>query len=536
MTQSSGNNNPTLFFKNNPKLTVTDEQFYKFILQPELSQILYERYIIAKLPSLPEKKQALLKEQLGHIALFEIHTTCFPGFLRYIRKLVRKKPWYMKHIKELGYLIAIDLLYGDYATLRKAKEKPKEDMSKSTLVYERLSTRTRQRMFQYYPELLSKPLREVMTELKKTEQAFKTSYTAPPIGEMDPYYLASMPIQLDQYDIGFLKIRQLLAPIHADYRMAEPYDTEELLIFHDYMKESVKGFILQFGEPPQCNQWIKNHLLEGTTLTEHLYQGNMLAVIGRWFRKKAPSARLRLLKEKHPLRYTRKDARDAVKFTSQWINEQAALYDTLQRGVNGFNQYKMFQQGTWIQEECLKQLDLNPIDKGLCLNNLAEQYNLIGKHRKNKIYLLKALEVFEDINSDYDVAITLGYLCRANYLLGEAEKMAECKEKAITLLHGLQDSDFRLSWAYIRHADVAQMTDDLKWELDSLSRGLDHAARMVDGTLFDYINQRLITFNQGKNTMEIERRGFLKRPKITHWEKIGSSYHPRLPSDETPPV
>lgn len=533
MSTNNGHTNPT-FFSNNPKLAITDKQFYNFIMQPEISHLLYERYIIHHMDSLDENQKEELKEALGHIALFNIHTNCFPGFLRYVRKQNRKKVGYMKHIKELGILIAIDLLYGGKATLRRAKEKPSEDYEKSTLIYKRLSTRTRRRMFNQYPELLFKPLREVMDELEnQTEQPFKTSFTQPPIGDLDPQYLASKPFPLDRYDIGFIQIQMMMTPIHSNYRMVEPYDTEELLQFHQYMKESILDLIQQFGEPPDQNQWIKHHLQEGTILTEHIYQTIMLAVIGRWFRKKKASARLRLLKEKHPLHYTRKDAHNAVKFTREWVHDKIALFDMLNRGINGFNQIQMFEHGSWIAEECLMQLELEPADQGLCYNNLAEQYRLMDKPRKYKINLLHALKVFEEISSDYDVAVTLGFLANAHNLLRENHLSRQRKEQATSLLDRIEDTDFRLSWGFIHLADSARWMNDLKWEIECLSKGFDHASEATDERFIDYINERLIAIHQGLNPFMLEKQGILKRPELVSWKKIGSSHHPVLPSKET---
>jgi len=484
--------------------------------------------------TLDENERDELKELLGHIALFNIHTNCFPGFLRYVRKQIRQTVGYMKHIKELGLLIAIDLLYGEKATLRRAKEKPIEDYKKSTLIYKRLSTRTRRRMFNQYPELLFKPLREIMDELEnKTEQPFKTSFTQPPIGDLDPQYLASKPFPLDRYDIGFMQIQIMMMPIHSNYRMVEPYDTEELLQFHQNMKESVLNLIQQFGEPPDENQWIKHHLQEGTILTEHIYQTIMLTVIGRWFRKKKTSARLKLLKEKHPLHYTRKDAYNAVKFTREWVHDKIALFDMLNRGINGFNQMRMFEHGSWIAEECLMQLELEPADQGLCYNNLAEQYRLMDKPRKYKINLLNALKVFEEISSDYDVAVTLGFLANAHNLLRENHLSRQRKEQATSLLDSLEDTKFRLFWGYIHLADSARWMNDLKWEIECLSKGFDHASEVTDERFIDYINERLIAIQQGLNPLMLEKQGILKRPELVSWKQIGSSYHPVLPSKET---
>ncbi len=75
--------------------------------------------------------------------------------------------------------------------------------------------------------------------------------------------------------------------------------------------------------------------------------------------------------KKHPnpsFKYTRKDAENAIKYTNKWETNKVNLFDVINRGVSGLNRFKMKQQGAWLLEECLKQIELEPYDKGLCLN------------------------------------------------------------------------------------------------------------------------------------------------------------------------
>jgi len=71
-------------------------------------------------------------------------------------------------------------------------------------------------------------------------------------------------------------------------------------------------------------------------------------------------------------------------------------------------------------------------------------------------------------------------------------------------------------------------------EIESLLKGLEHASNLTDERFFDYYNNRLIAINAGKDPFILEQLGILKRPPLTPWIKIGSSYHPVLPSKDTP--
>lgn len=190
--------------------------------------------------------------------------------------------------------------------------------------------------------------------------------------------------------------------------------------------------------------------------------------------------------------------------------------------------------GVWLYTECLNQLELDPEDRGLCHHNLAIQYRDMKKPRKFKINLQKAMKIWNEIDAKYDIAITWGFLAHAHYLLSETEKHTKAKKKAITLLDKLEDTDHRLSWGFIHMADNARKTHDVRWEIESLSNGFDYASKLHDESHFNYINERLIAIHQGKDPYELEKRGLLFRPPMMSWINIGSSFHPVLPSKDTP--
>ncbi len=67
-------------------------------------------------------------------------------------------------------------------------------------------------------------------------------------------------------------------------------------------------------------------------------------------------------------------------------------------------------------------------------------------------------------------------------------------------------------------------------------QGLDHATGSQDDRNFLYINQRLMALNEGKDPFKLESMGLIKRLGVSSWERIGSSYHPRMPSKDSKPV
>ena len=523
----------TFISSENEKLKSEMEAFYKFLTRPELHTLLYEIYVNEQMKTLEPEEQEKLKSAFGHEVIFKILTNCFPGFLRYVRTQVRKLKWYQTQIKELAYLITLDLLYGRKSSLKKAKEAPKLNIKKASLEYERVTERTRRRFFHNYPELLSKPLRDVMHDLDdKREQPFNSIYTAPSTGQIDPAFLASIPFPLGKHDLKLMFLQEKMMPLHTMYRMVEPYDTEEVIEFHKYLQKILPEIITQYGPPLPENQWIKKSLEEGT-LVEDLYQTIMRSVLRRWFRKKRPSTRENLLHEKHPLRYTRKDAENAVKWTKEWIQNPTRVFDIIIRGVKGLNVFKKPEAGVWLYQECLKQLELESEDLGLCYHNLAIQYRDTNRLRKYKINLLKAMKVWEDIESQYDIAVTWAFLAHAYFLEGDISRVEQAKEKAMSILGGMSDNNYRLSWGYIHLADCARWINDVEWEIRSLSKGFEYASNYENDSFFDYYNGRLIAINRGEDPLQLEFMGLLRRPTMTPWQRIGTIFSPILPNKDT---
>ena len=91
-----------------------------------------------------------------------------------------------------------------------------------------------------------------------------------------------------------------------------------------------------------------------------------------------------------------------------------------------------------------------------------------------------------------------------------------------------------MTWGYIRHSDVARYIKDPMWEIESLFKGIDYASNCSDERMFTYINQRLLSINEGKDPFKLETQGELERPVISRWKIIGSSHHPIPPSKDTP--
>lgn len=531
MTRDPTSSSP--LFSDNEKLKVDDENFFKFLTTSGIHKILHRRYLMRKFETLDPEEQEKFKLQMGHVALFDIHTTCFPGFLRHVRKQIRKTKWYQTQIKTLAFLITLDLLYGEKATLKKAKEEM--DFEKTTREYERVNERTRRRFFEYYPELLSRPLREAMRDLDDDREApFNTIFTKPSIGDMSPTELETMHIPLDRYDIGFMQIQEMMMPLYTNYRMVEPYDTEELIGFHNYIQNILEEIIQRHGSPKEENRWIYNHLKRGTTLTENIFQTIMLSVLDRWFRKKQPSAREKLLHMKPRLKYTREDAENAVKYTNEWFRDSTLTFNTIQRGVHALRTLKP-EATVWLFQECLKQLQMDPEDLGLCYHNLAIEYRDLGKPRKYKIHLQDAMKVWEEIGSQYDIGVTWAFLSEAYLLEGKLKKAQQAQEDSMVTLGKLNDNE-PLSWGYLHLADTARRTNNLDWEYKTLFKGFEHSLDQDNEIFLNYYNGRLLALDQGRDPFMLEKMGLLKRPPMLPWIKIGSIFQSVLPRKEIKPA
>jgi hypothetical protein len=253
-----------------------------------------------------ERKAELTRFATG--LLFLSKRAVDPGFYRFVRKMeLKRKNWYWSQIKELGYLILLDVLHPESATPTQAAKKPKIGSAghSETWVTERHLRRIRRN----YPEVFFTPLK---VGGKKTPDKRKTRYSTifSDMSDVDDSELRAAVEMLATMGLAELpylgKIYEKRA-FHAALRMVDPDDVIGLQKFWEFQKASLRIITSKFGHATH-EEWLIPHIERGTLVLDTIYQFVDEAVALRWYRTvKSETKKARLLRERHHLSYSKED-------------------------------------------------------------------------------------------------------------------------------------------------------------------------------------------------------------------------------------
>ncbi len=125
------------------------------------------------------------------------------------------------------------------------------------------------------------------------------------------------------YEPMVREIQQFNAPL----RLIEPEDILAVQRFSEYLTVSEDIIVKKF-DPPTRNEWLVDNIKQRTRVVEGIFQLVEGAVALRWYRTiKSEDKKKRLLREKHPLKFTKQDAEIAVKENFKWISDPVTIVD-----------------------------------------------------------------------------------------------------------------------------------------------------------------------------------------------------------------
>lgn len=461
---------------------------------------------------------------------FLLRRTADPGFYRWVKKVeLKRKSWYWNQIRELGYLILLDVLHPENATPTRAARKPKptSDSPLDSWVTERHLRRVRKN----YPELFFTPPKTTGKKTKdKRETRYSTVFTD--MSELDEsdwrtatVILAAECLERLPYAEDVYEVRRL----HAALRMVDPDDLTGLERFWELQKASLEIIVDRFGYATH-EEWLLRHIKKATGVLEVVYQLIDDAVALRWYRTiKSEAKKARLLREEHPLRYSREDAVTAVEKTFKWFKDPVTSVDLIWRGAVAYLELGKHEVALWLYGECLKQ-PLEEEDKGLCLHNAAWAYRMKGRPRKYLIWLKKALTTFEALDDSFNIGTTWAYLAEAYHLLKNHHKCSEAIQRSKTILRESNLRDVKLAEAYLHMADCAMNIGDRLWEREAVELGFKAASRLENIGFALYYNRRLTDLEAGKSTADAEMEsGRQRRQSVHRWHIEGSEVFVPLP-------
>jgi tetratricopeptide (TPR) repeat protein len=477
-----------------------------------------------------KKNENEINEELHKFFLEDDFITRFThdySFYQYVRKTMMAKKWYWKQVKELGYLVLLDLLHPEVATPKNAEREPKSNSGEKLPDVFRIQNSRRTR--RNYPEIfftLTRTKRKGRRTKKFT--CFSTIFNDMPLENEDklPTALGLLAIQDERRKATIGKenlesMRQLM----AGFRMVDVGDLEGLKGFWLGQTESLNLIANTFYQSTE-KTWILDAIKGKKLIVEQMYQLIDVAVALRWFRTlKSKNKKDNLLRKEFRIKYNSQMTKRAVDLTFEWFENPIQAADLVFRGADAYLQENKLDVAIGLYEECLKQVGLEKEDVGLCYHNIAAIYMKKKKPRKYLIWLLKALEAFEEVESPFDVGITWAHLAEAYHRLKRKQDFEDARSQSKRILSSSGLSNYKLTQAHLLVADCAERLKHTDWEKEAVKIGLISASKLEDLEYFPYFDQRRHFLDLGIDTVLGEMRpGSIKRPPMFGWHKDSTRY------------
>ncbi|MCW4030568.1 MAG: hypothetical protein NWE92_13095 [Candidatus Bathyarchaeota archaeon] len=500
-------------------------------------------YTVQKIKELPETEKnqtfKIIKNYVLESEFLQKRELDF-GFYRYVKKrMMLRKDWFNNQIREIGYLVLLDLLHPEKATPTNSANKKLKNASPIAFTEKWLDDRQLERIRANYPEIFFTPQRVIvkgrgkrnnrrerrysttfsdMTEITEADRRIAWEFLEPIIAIKLPY--APMVREIQQFN--------------APLRLIDPDDILAVQRFSEYLKVFEDIIVKKFGLPTR-NEWLVDNIKQRTRVVEGIFQLVECAVALRWYRTiKSEDKKKRLLKEKHPLKFTRQDAEVAVKENFKWISDPITIADYVFRASESLEKMGEYKAQLYLFEACLK-LPLLPYDRGLCYHNIAWVYRLMKIPRKFLSNLQTALATFEGMKSAFDIAITWAFIGEAYQLLNNQTKSSEAIEKAQLLMAQPQLDDYQKVQAYEFLSDCFARMEKPTLEKNAVICGLKAAARMEQDPGYGlYFNQYLQLIEDGVIRLPEAAEELTKlRPPHFKWHKEEpNTYIPISPSEK----
>jgi hypothetical protein len=500
------------------------ELFLKPAYRMTYRHALYTAHKLKELPNMYQKKAEVKRFALDANFLFRFSHDYF--FYRAVRKKEMRKKWYWNQIREIGYLILLDLLHPENAFPTKAEKKPrKAARAPNYPSSDWLKDRQLRRIRKIYPEVFFTPLDNRQKKNDKRFTRYSTIFNDMPL-ENDEDWPAALQLLAaqDAARLPYAKVIDEVRETVAGLRMVDPDDIAGLETFWEMEKQSLEIIAANFGQSKD-HIWLIPQIKEGTAVVELMYQFIDMSVALRWFRTiKSEEKKERLFKEKYPVRYSKEDARRAVELNFRWFKDPIKATDLVFRGASAYGRLGKFEAELSLFKECLKQpLELK--DKGLCCHNIAFTYRMMKKLKRYLGWLKKALAIFRELESPFDMGITLAYIAEAYYELGKQQKYENARRMSKDILSSANLTDSQLAEAYLCVADCAMRIRNRIWEREAVVSGFAAASKLDDLYMASYFSQRIGDLDAGKWTSEAEQEpGKLKPPSIFKWYRDTTAY------------
>jgi hypothetical protein len=519
--------NTTPSFSVLPMNAEQSQQIKEFIQKPGMRMDFRRAlYSVEKLKEVDPNDAEARKKVLAEFARessFLLNREVDFGFYRFVRKHeLSRKNWFNNQMREIGYLVLLDLLHPEKAMPYRAADKSTKNMPPLTLKDKWQSIRNLRRVRRDHPEIFFNPLmvyKKGRGKQSKKERRYSTTFSdMSEIGELEG--TVALEMQLVQ-DAARLPYEGLVDRIHyttAALRLVESTDIICLERFWEYQKASLQIITNRYGSPTE-NQWLVPHIEQGGSLLEIFFTLIDNSIALKWYRTiKSATIKEQLLKRKYPIKYTRKDAEAAIKANLRWIKKPVVIADYVFKAGNAFSMIKLYDSAIYIHEECLKIPNIEPLDKGICLHNIACYYRLKEKPKKFLSYLKKALAVFEEIKNPFELGMEWAFIAKAYHFQNAKLKEQDAKVKSQNAITESNISDFLKMKAFLWIVDEASEIKDKNWEKFAVEKAFKSASKLENPKYADALMEVTYCIEDGAwEDAELIVREI--RPPFMQWSK-----------------
>ena len=276
-----------------------------------------------------------------------------PNFYRYIVKQTKDLEWVKNHRSELAYLLLFDILSEQAPTIQGANIELKQDYQNED--------RTRQRRLlrnEYYPELFFEPTKYFERGGDERVGNYSTLFTENlNFGEeyMEAFQLTMALNQQVSTHLPSQKENEWWEHQQAYIKMVSAEEVRDIINFGTELNEILDRVQLRISWWGGDRKLIVDEIRRKTDIIEEFRALLNMAVYLRWFNRKTPEARQRLLEKKRRLSYTKSEAQEIAPRLMEYCDDPELVSAYLYFGAKAFSAIGKPQYAELLMNERRKQ-------------------------------------------------------------------------------------------------------------------------------------------------------------------------------------
>ena len=276
-----------------------------------------------------------------------------PNFYRYIVKQTKDLEWVKNHRSELAYLLLFDILSEQAPTIQGANIELKQDYQNED--------RTRQRRLlrnEYYPELFFEPTKYFERGGDERVGNYSTLFTENlNFGEeyMEAFQLTMALNQQVSTHLPSQKENEWWDHQQAYIKMVSAEEVRDIINFGTELNEILDRVQLRISWWGGDRKLIVDEIRRKTDIIEEFRALLNMAVYLRWFNRKTPEARQRLLEKKRRLSYTKSEAQEIAPLLMEYCDDPELVSAYLYFGAKAFSAIGKPQYAELLMNERRKQ-------------------------------------------------------------------------------------------------------------------------------------------------------------------------------------